>query len=311
MSRRTNTAFLLWTGLTAIAASAILDAQQPALRLILENERASFELGEPVYLTARLRNDGAAAVRVLGLLDPSDGLLVVSITAPRAGGAGFVPLSVRDTDAMPTSIAPGGQVAKTFQVFFGGAGWVFRTPGTYTVTAKFTIHDGSGQPREIQSNSLSIRIGEQPAEIAGVLLSNTPASREAGQFMVWSEGDHLTEGQALLATLPARFSASAVVDYYRLALGRSLARPFRDFRQGTVRPASYDRAVAELERVRDGVLPSYLRVQKQLVLANAYRSLGRQADATRAIAAARGLIAERPELAELQEQLARMATPAR
>ena len=311
MSGRMYAALLVSTGLLTIAAADAVDAQQPTLRLVLESERAGYELGEPVYLIARLRNDGPAPARVLGLLNPSDGLLVVSITGPGAEGVGFVPLSVRDTDAMPITIPPGGQIAKAFQVFFGGTGWVFRRPGTYTATATFTIHDGSGGgPRDVRSETLSIRVGDRP-EIAGVLMSNSAASREAGQFMVWSEGDHLTEGLALLATLPNRFAASPVVDHYRLALGRSLARPFKDYRRGTVRPAAFDRAVAELERVRDDVLPSYQRVQKQLALANAYRSLGRQADTARTTTAARTLIAARPELVEFQEQLARTAPPAR
>lgn len=311
MSSRTNVALPFWTGLIIIAATVIIDAQQTPVRIVVESERASYTLGEPVYLTARLRNEGTAPIRVLGLLNPSDGLLVITITGPRAERAGFVPLSVRDTDAQPTTIPPGGQSAKSFPVFFGGSGWVFRSPGTYSAKATFTINDGSGRPREIQSDSLSIRVGDQPAEIAGVLMSNTAASRQAGQFMVWSGGDHLAEGQALLATLPNRFTTSPVVDHVRLALGRSLMRPFRDYTRGTVRPAAYDRAVVELEQVRDDVLPSYLRVQKQLALANAYRNLGREADATRTMGAARALIAERPELAEFQEQLARLATPAR
>lgn len=301
-------ALLLSAFVTIAAPPATVDAQAPSLRLFLESERPSFTLGEPVYLIARLRNETTKPARLIPLLNPRDGLLVVTLTGPRGERLGFVPLTVGDNDLAPTELAAGAQIAASFPVFFGAEWWTLKTPGIYIARARFTVHDGSGRPSVVFSDSLAIRVGDQPAEAARVLMAGNEASRQAGKFLLWSGGDHLAAGQALLATLPRQLGTAPVVDHYRLALGRSLARPFKDYTKGAVRPANYERAIVELLQVRDDVLPAYLKVQKYLALATSYRALGRAAEFTRAATTARTLIAGRPELAEFQEQLDRLGT---
>lgn len=292
------------------AAPMTVEAQQPSpLRLTIEAARPAVALGEPVYLTARLVNQGTAAARLVPLLRPNEGLLVVSISGPQNERLGFVPLSVTDSDEGPADLAPGAQLASTFGVFFGASGWTMRTPGTYTLRARFTVHDGSGRPREIQSEAITVQVGDGSAVLARTLLSNAPASIQAGKFLLWNGGDHLAEGAALLAGLPAQAAGATVIDHYRVALGRSLARPFKDYSRGTVRAPDHQRAVVELEQARDSVLPTYLTVLKYISLAGSYQASGRAADATRAAATARALIGERPELIELREQLNRASPP--
>lgn len=305
---RTTFVLLLSLLVTISVPDGKVNAQAPAVRLFIESERPSFTLGEPVYLIARLRNESGTSVRLIPLLNPSDGLLVVTLTGPRGERLGFVPLSVRDTDLGPVELAPGGQIAASFPVFFGAQGWTFRTPGTYVAKARFTIHDGSGRPRVISSDSVAIRVGDQPAAAAVMLMNEGEASTQAGKFLLWSGGDHLLQGTRLLGALAERFGTAPAVDHVRLAFGRSLARPFKDYSKGAVRPANYVRAIEELLRVRDEMLPSYLRVQKYLALATSYRATGREAESARAAATAGSLIVERPELAEFREQLDRLGT---
>lgn len=296
--------------LLSLAVPFDMTAQQaPGLRLVIETERPSVALGEPVYLTARVRNEGSAAARLIPLLQPSDGLLVISMSGPRGERLGFVPLGVRDSETPPSDLAPGAQVATSFPVFFGASGWTMRTPGTYTLRARFTVHDGQGAPRELRSDSLTIRVGDQPAELATALLTTSAASEQAGKFLTWSGGDHLGAGQELLASLVTRFPGAALIDHYRLALGRSLGRPFKDYTRSAVRPADPARSVAALEQVRDSVVPAVLRIQKYLGLATGYRALGRSPDATRALTAARALAGERAELAEFREAIDRAGRP--
>ena len=201
-----------------------VNAQAPAVRLFLESERPSFTLGEPVYLIARLRNESGTSARLIPLLNPSDGLLVVTLTGPRGERLGFVPLSVRDNDTGPIDLAPGAQIAASFPVFFGAQGWTLRTPGTYIAKARFTIHDGSGRPRVIGSDSVAIRVGDQPAAAAAMLMNEGEASRQAGKFLLWFGGDHLAQGTGLLAALADRFGTAPVVDHIRLAFGRPLRK---------------------------------------------------------------------------------------
>jgi hypothetical protein len=296
-------------GALVVALPVTCVAQQtPTVRLLLETERPAVALGEPVYVTARLRNAGPAAIRVIPLLKPSDGLLAVSISGPAGERLGFVPLSIRDTDVGPSDLAAGAEVSTSFPVFFGASGWTMRTPGAYTLRARFTVHDGTGRPREITSDPLSVRVSDQPGGISATLLSGNSASQQAGKFLLWSGGDQLAEGQRLLTSVANQFANTPIADHVHFASGRSLARPFKDYAKGAVRPADDARAVAELEQARDATLPSYLRVQKYLTLAGSYQTLGRTADAARAAATARALIAERPELAEFRPQLDRLGS---
>jgi hypothetical protein len=296
--------------LAFIGAPMSIEAQQPAtLRLTIEAARPTLTLGEPLYLTARLLNEGKGAARVIALLKPTDGLLVVSMSGPQQERLGFVPLSVSDTDDGPVELAPGRQFAATFPAFFGAKGWTMRTPGAYTLKARFTVHDGSGRPREIESAPIVVRVGDGPTALARTLLNDTPPGIQAGKFLLWNGGDHLTEGAALLSRLQAQAPGAPINDHVHLALGRSLTRPFKNYAKGVVRPPDFQRAVAELEQARDLVLPAYLTVQKYISLAAGYQALGRSADAARAAGTARTLIGERAELSELLDPLNRAAPP--
>ncbi len=301
--RRVFTAAAIALGLVPMTTIA---QQPPGLRLLLETERPSLALGEPAYLIVRVRNEGAQPVSFIQLLRPEEGLLVVSMSGPRAERLGFVPLSAQDSEDGPTALAAGAEVARAFPVFFGAAGWSMRTQGTYTLRARFTLHDGSGQRRQLVSDSLQIRVGDGPASVVQLVQGTGNASTQAGKFLLWHGGDHLLEGERLLASVADSNATVPLADHVRLARGRSLGRPFKDYTRNAIRPADFQRSVAELERVRDDVLPTFLRAQKYIGLANGYRALARAPDALRAATTARTLMASRSELAPLREQVDRL-----
>ena len=290
----------------SLTATAVTNAQEaaPSLSLRIETERPSYALGEPVYLTARLTNSGPSAERFLQMLNPVDGLLAVSVRDPKGEGVGYMPLSARDRDTPLGPLEPGGQIATSFPIFFGADGWVFQTPGRYAVVASFHVQ-GGGASRVIKSNPLEITIREEGAD-AGRFLMEGPAGLEAGRFLVWRAGDHLERGLARLRELAERYPASPIVDHYRVALGRSLARPFKNYIKGAVRPADYARALEELGRARDESLPARVRVEKYLAQATSFLGMQRPAEAAEALRQARALIAERIELADFREQLERL-----
>jgi len=296
---------------TSILAPITGTAQEPVrgLRLQIGTERPSFALGEPVYLTARLVNQGPGEIRFMPLLNPKDGLLAISIRDPTGRGVGFVPLSSRDRDGSPTTLAPNGEVGTTFPVFFGASGWVFKTAGRFTALARFEVHTGSGEPQVIQSYPLDITIRDEFGDGARFLMDGA-AGLEAGKFLVWRSGDQLEQGLVRLRQYGERYPASPMVDHYRVALGRMWARPFKDYRKGAVRPADYERALAELSRARDEVLPPSVQVEKYLTQAASSLGAGRSADATESLRRARALIGERAELAHFREQLERLGRPA-
>lgn len=311
--RASQVCIALLTASLAAAAAASAQEATPGLSLRIETERPGYSLGEPIYLTVRLTNTGASAERFLQMLNPVDGLLGVSVRDPKGEGVGYMPLSARDRDTPPETLEPaqkyqvpvgGGQIATTFPIFFGADGWVFQTPGRYAVMATFHVQ-GGGASRVIKSNALEITVREEDAG-AGRFLMEGPAGLEAGRFLVWRGGDQLERGLARLRQLAERHPASPTVDHYRVALGRSLARPFKNYIKGAVRPADYARALEELRRARDESLPARVRVEKFLAQATSFLGMQRPAEAAEALRQARALIAERTELADFREQLERL-----
>lgn len=294
------------TGMRAVA-------QEPAsgLSLKIETERSSYEMAEPVYLIVRVVNQGKTEVSVMPLLSPKDGLLAISIRDPAGAGVGFQPLASRDRDAAPVSIPPGGQLATTFPIFFGATGWVFRTPGRYTVRAEFDVQTGAGKPRVIRSAPMVVTIEDSRSENARTLMDGTPGSLEAGKFLVWGSGDHLVRGIERLNRFAAGTKTSRLVDHYRVALGRNWSRPFKNYKLGAVRPAEYSRAVTELAQARDEVLPGVVRLEKYLAQANSLLGSARQTEALDALRRARALFNERAELAEFKEQVERLEAASR
>jgi hypothetical protein len=282
-------------------------AQEPIqnLRLQISTERPSFSLGEPVYLTVRLVNEGPNEIRLLALLNPKDDLLGISIRDPAGQGVGFVPLSALDRDASLTMLAPKMEIGAVVPVFFGATGWVFQVPGQFVAVARFDVHTGPGEPRLIQSPPLSITIRDEFADGARFLMDGEEGL-EAGRFLVWRSGDQLEQGLERLRQYAERYPTSPVVDHYHFALGRSWARPFKDYRKGAVRPANYERALMELDLVRDDVLPASLRVEKYLAQATSFLSTDRGREAAQSLHQAKSLIEERVELAQFREQLTRL-----
>lgn len=295
-------AFAALTGTTAGVA------QGPAqgLSLKIETERPSYALGEPIYLIVRVLNQGTAEAKLMPLLSPEDGLLAISVRDPAGQGIGFEPLAARDRDTSPVALGPGRQLATTFPIFFGATGWLFQAPGAYTVRAQFDVLSGAGEPRLIQAEPLVVTIRDEGAEGARVLMNGNSASIEAGSFLVWGSGDHLVEGMEHLNQFERHNPTSPAADHYRVALGRSWARPFKNYKLGMVRPAEYSRALTELVRARDEVLPTVLRIEKYLAQATSFFGTGRRPEAVDALRRARALVDERPELAEFGEQVERL-----
>jgi hypothetical protein len=300
-----------YSGAAILVAASMLaalrvSAQEPSrgLKLQIDTERPSYSLGEPVYLAARLVNQGPDELRFMTLLNPKDGYLTISIRDPAGRGVGFVPLSSRDRDTPPATLAPKAEIGATFPVSFGASGWVFQIAGRFVAQARFEVRTGPGEPLVIRSNPLEIAIRDEPGGARFPM--EGPEGLEAGRFLTWRGGDQLERGLARLSQFAERYPTSPVVDHYRVALGRSFSRPFKNYQKGAVRPADYARALEELGRARDEVLPTSVRVEKYLAQATCFLGTDRRAEAAELLRQARTLIGERVELADFREQLERL-----
>lgn len=293
-----------------LGASLPVAAQQPPLQLALQAERATVELGEPVYVTARLINNDARPVLVRPLLDPRDGYLKISVRTADGAGVGYMPLAVRDSDEPAATLAPRAQVARTIPIFFGATGWVFRTPGSYTVRARFEAPGADGSRVDLAAGPVTIVVRDGHAALRA-LVSGSEASLQAGRFLEWRGGDQLTEGRALLERTASELPESPLASHYRVASARSWVRPFKDYRVGRVRAAEPARALAELEKVRDEHLPAAVLAEKRIAQASALLASNRGKEAVEILGRIGPTLNERPELADFRDQVRLLESAAR
>lgn len=304
MNRTSLVVFFAWAA-AAVQPVVSVAQEPPSIQLIVQTERPVVELGEPVYVTARLINNGTRSISAWTSLNPKAGQLKISVRDPQGRAVGFMPLSVHDSDAAPSAIEPRQQVAQSVPIFFGASGWVFRVPGRYTVSAKYDLRTREGFDTELEATAFYIDVKEGDSRIARVL-DGGEVSLQAGRFIEWRGGDQLNEGRALLEEVTTALPQSALANHYRVAAGRSWVRPFKDYRLSAVRPAEPARALTELERVREQQLPTTVLVEKQLAEAKALLDLNRPQGVASRLARTRALVNERPELAGFDEQLTRL-----
>ena len=291
----------LATGTAALASESVplMDFQ-----LVLEAEQTQFMVGEPVYITVRLRNTGSAPADVFHVLDPRAGAIRVAIESPSIPRRVFLPLSLVDVEKGVRPLAAGQELSVAIPIFYGGLKWTFSHPGTYTVTAIYR-HKDSARGQTLRSNPITLSFSE--ADGAGRLLMDASGpSEEAARFLLWQQGDHLHHGLDRLRNVVATFPESPLADYVQLALGHNLTIPFRDYSIGKTRRQDCEGASAHLQQVRDNRLPPYLRIQKSLDEARCLQKSGQSKQASELFAHARRLSQARAEYEPLFIQALRL-----
>lgn len=275
-----------------------------SLELKLEIGKTTLVFGEPVYATVRLINTGQAPVEVSRLLDPQTGDVHIEVASPSRPRFVYLPLFYSDAVAARTSLAPGEEIAAAFPIFYGALGWTFHRPETYGVVAGYHSSSGAHHVR-VQSNPVSVTVVDEGGP-GSLLMSGSPASEEAGKFLLWQRGDHLEAGQALLSDLLKMFPGSPVADYARLAFGRNSSRSFRNYAVGRIRQADCESALTYFQQVRTDRLPALLQIQKHLDEARCLARLSKPAEAGESMKQAQQAGGDRPEFQLLFQQAVRL-----
>jgi hypothetical protein len=283
-------------------------AEEPSgsrsLELRLEIEKTALVLGEPVYATVRLVNAGTAPVEVSKLLDPQTGEVQIEVAGSAKPRFLFLPLFHADSARARMVIAPGEMVAAAFPVFYGALGWTLDRPGPYQVTARYGGPRGT-QNERVRSNTVDVTVADD-AGFGTALMNGSPASDEAGKFLLWQRGDHLKAGQALLTDLITKYPESPVAEYARLALGRNLSRSFRNYAVGQIRYADCPAALQQFQQVRSDRLPALLRIRQRLDEARCHVRLSQPAQAEQAVKRAHEVSGGRPEFSLVFQQARRL-----
>ena len=229
------------------------------LELTLWSQQTSYEVGEPIELTARLLNRGNEAAQVVTLIEPEYGFLNIAIRRLEDAGERwepFQPAVLRNGRARLRiePLAPGAALHGQARVFFGSSGWNFERPGTYEVVADFPAGDlGTGARLVSQPLRLVVTAPEAgPGAAARRILSTADQTRlgtEQGLYLLFQGGSHLREGATKIRQLVQEVPTAAQAPAANLALARAALEPAID-PAGLAKPApSLDAATRYFQAV--------------------------------------------------------------
>lgn len=298
-----------------VMSSAVLIASQAdaqtnirghgaALNLSVESEKSVFILGEPVYVLIRLHNRGSEPVPVFKALHPEEGFVLIQIKRRNGEQRPFAPLAVTDSDLGVQNLEPDEEYHDVVPIFFGANGWSFDEIGTYTISAVY-----QGTPKSgglIESGPIDISVVNDRYGADELLLAEGEGRNQAGKFMLWQAGDHLTDGIDRLGKLIREFPDSPLADYANFALGKSFSQDFQNYAAQKIRLPDYERAMEYLEAVREDVLPKYLHIQKGIAEARTLHGIGQAESAQKVLDSTRQLMMEHPDYDMLMEPLGRL-----
>jgi len=193
------------------------------LRLSIRVPKTTYIVGEPIYLTAELKNAGAKSVDHFGNLDPADSFLNVEIAAGDGKYAPYRPATWRCLRRKPSNLEPGGVKTAAFPIFFGAQGWTFTKAGMYKIRADCAgvLVDGKFGDRAL-SNTLTITI--QNTSTAKRVRPRA-MRHDVGLYLYFQGAAHLEKAEKELEKLYKDTAISAAQrSAYGLALGLGKAR---------------------------------------------------------------------------------------
>jgi hypothetical protein len=228
-----------------IMLSLLLISRAPAMAqpvdVALTADRTEFMLGEPVVVLVALTNKGQEPLSVSPQLGPEGGNLEYRITGPDGQEKAFSPLFVEDRANFRT-LAQGETVRGAARIFYGGNGFSFPDPGTYSVVASY---------RDSRSSPLRLKVlppqTNAEREQARLILGQN----EVGLFLMLEGGDELAEAQKNIEQLTSRYPDALLTSYVRYAVARNLSVPARNFVSKKPRPAEIPRSISILQSLTD------------------------------------------------------------
>ena len=258
-------------------APALHARNNAALQLTLEPSKHELVIGEPLYVTLRLRNNGHVSVKVMDNFRINNEALAVFAIGESHQRLHYRPMTLALQQTKPIQLAPGEEITALAAIFFGSSGWyIVNREGTYQLQARYRMPLHTGR-LDVASEPITVTVS--PGDGAGRFLIDGDRNGEAAKFLFWQGGDHLQRGITHLAKLMADYPQSPLADYIRVAMAASYSRPFKNYSIDKLRPINCPYTLEALRGLNQESLPIVLRVRSSLDQARCLITLGRHTEA--------------------------------
>lgn len=260
-----------------------------AVNLIIKPVKEEYDLGEPVFLSIGVRNEGADDVHVPDALDPAEGYVRLRIRTPNGRWIRYRPPVTFCKQAQLVHLPPQAEqpAFEGLPLFLGSDGPLFTEPGVYQVVAELAGVDGSknvySQPARVRvrppdhaTESFAYKLWENTAALEALYLRHPLVAPDE-----WAE----TEDELRRARLS---TDNTTESYFNYVAGLGWMTPFAppDKRE---RGSRLDKAVERFARVNPEGLPTSVGERQGRLL-----SSGRPASSGRAVSRP-GVVVTRPE----------------
>lgn len=218
------------------------------LEFEIASAHRAYGLGEPVVLRLALRAAGRRGRTVHANLHPKASMTTVAIAKPNGQVVAYEPYIDHLMATQPQHLSEGRVIEDSAYIGFGKGGLYFDQPGTYRLRAVYHAPDGSRVMSNVASLKVRYPVTAKDQDLADLLMGE---EQGALFYMLGSDSDFLSEGNAAFKTVLEKHGDHPVADYVRLAMGVNLSRNFKvidDRAQGRVRvrPAEISEAASML-----------------------------------------------------------------
>ena len=248
--------------------------------LTIKSNKTHYVLGEPVILYVSLQNTSEDRTVLPSLLDPMSGFVRYRLKPLGENSKGttgyFSPWAIGDFLGGTTEFAPGEFINEEVKLFFGATGWLFRVVGSYEITAEMPDHG-------LFSNTIKITVQTPTDDATTKAAQLFLESDEAGFFLFFEAGDHLTEGIQRLEQVATQYPNTLHATYANQALGARLVDDFANMAEGHIRPKDPASALPYLVKAKQKPVSFYDTLHTHLLLYEAYTQLNKTIEAKSAI----------------------------
>jgi len=231
------------------------------IEFTLSTDKMNYVLGEPVIITATIRNIHADSVKIIPHFRPRFGLTKYKISKNNNKDINLTPIFYIDADFNAVSLNSGDSVSQFVPIFAYSEGPVFTEPGTYKISAEYLGIQNT--------NSLEIFI-EPPQTEEERMASNYMLEPEVTLFMFVRGAKTLTKAQRLLAEITEKFQGTRLYPYANATMGMYYSQFAQTSKDKNQTKLELNKAINHLTSSLESDITPYYKINTYYHLINSY-----------------------------------------